>query len=90
MTDASTPRPWPADWAERAVNEIGGDGSFSDGANLSRVAAIIRKRSAHDGLVAALTNAEAVMSIVRPRSDMKEYLAALHQIRAALAKAGEP
>jgi hypothetical protein len=34
-------------------------------------------------LVAALDNAEAVMSIVSPRSHTKEYLACLAQIRKA-------
>jgi hypothetical protein len=34
---------WPADDAEKLVDEIGRDGSFSTGANLSRAAAIIRR-----------------------------------------------
>ena len=34
----------------------------------------------------ALENVEAVMSIVAPRGSMKEYLAALAQVRAALAE----
>lgn len=38
-----------------------------------------------DRMAAALRNAETVMSIVAPRSDTAEYLAALEQIRAALA-----
>lgn len=35
----------------------------------------------------ALDRVEAVMSIVQPRSDTKEYLDTLRQVRAALAKA---
>jgi hypothetical protein len=46
-----------------------------------------RACNAYDDLVAALDNAEAVMSIVMPRNSTAEYLAALAQIRAALAKA---
>ena len=38
-------------------------------------------------MLAALRTVEAVMSIVRPRSDTAEYLAALDQVRAAIAKA---
>lgn len=39
------PSPWPSDLAERIVDEIGlsGGQTFAMGANLSRVAAIIRK-----------------------------------------------
>jgi hypothetical protein len=45
-TDVANPIDWPKDIAERIVNEIGNYGSpvFADGANLSRVAAIIRRR----------------------------------------------
>lgn len=48
---------------------------------------IVRAVNAHDDLIAALDNAEAVMSIVEPRSDKAQYLDALEKIRAALAKA---
>jgi hypothetical protein len=45
-TDIANATDWPKDIAERIVNEIGNYGSpvFADGANLSRVAAIIRRR----------------------------------------------
>ena len=43
--------------------------------------------SSHDELVAACDHAEAVMSIVMPRSNTAEYIETLQQIRAALAKA---
>jgi hypothetical protein len=38
-------------------------------------------------LLAAATHAEAVMTIVEPRSDKKEYLETLHELRAAIAGA---
>lgn len=38
-------------------------------------------------LYAAAANAEAIMSIVEPRSDKAEYLTGLNQLRAALRKA---
>lgn len=38
-------------------------------------------------LLEAATHAEAVMAIVRPRSDTAEYLAAMHKLRAAILKA---
>ena len=39
-------------------------------------------------LLEALETVEAVLSIVEPRSDKAEYLAALNKTRAAIAKAG--
>ncbi len=44
---------------------------------------------AAQALVAALTNVEAVMSIVPPRGNIKEYLAALDHVRAVLKLVGE-
>lgn len=41
-------------------------------------------------MYAALVHAEAVLSIVMPRSHMKEYLETLDEVRAALAKASSP
>lgn len=38
-------------------------------------------------LLAAAIHAEAVMTIVEPRSDKKEYLETLHELRAAIAAA---
>ena len=41
----------------------------------------------NDAMLAALENAEYVMSVVEPRSDAGQYRAALAQIRAAIAMA---
>ena len=46
-----------------------------------------RLRGVNAALLAALKNVEAIMSIVRPRSDTAEYLGGLAQARAAIALA---
>lgn len=56
----------------------------------ANAAFIVRACNAHDELLAACGNAEAVMSIVEPRSDKAEYLACLAQLRAAISKARGP
>jgi hypothetical protein len=56
-------------------------------AHEANAAFIVKAVNLHDELVTALKNAEAVMSIVEPRSDKAKYLAELDGIRATLAKA---
>lgn len=53
-------------------------------------ASVVRAVNEREGLIAALDHVEAVMTIVEPRSNKAEYLETLHQVRAALSKAGRP
>ena len=46
-----------------------------------------KAHAAMPALLAAAVHAEAVMSIVEPRSDKKEYLETLFELRAAIAAA---
>lgn len=54
------------------------------------VEADIRLIASAPELLDTLTHAEAVMSIVEPRSEKAQYLHCLNRIRAAIAKATEP
>ena len=46
-----------------------------------------KEHAAFTALLAAAVHAEAVMTIVVPRSDMKEYVETLHELRRAIAAA---
>jgi hypothetical protein len=81
-----TPGPW------RHVAEGGWDGVMAPGGMVVCKLVLNEPRNANliaaaPEIYAALHHAETVMMIVQPRSHMREYLAALEQARAALAKA---
>lgn len=54
---------------------------------MNLVEKVDKAHSAMPALLAAAVHAEAVMSIVEPRSDKKEYLETLFELRAAIAAA---
>jgi hypothetical protein len=102
MTDLSkaTPLPWgisenPGDQSWKIIGEQTGRivadvwGRLEDQPE-ANAALIVKAVNERDELIAALREAETVMMIVQPRSHMKDYLAALETVRAALTKADGP
>lgn len=92
--DRFTPGPWTAHtfMVKAGHDKICQTGySSSLGPHRSHEAAAnARLIAAAPEMYAALDHVEAVLSIVMPRSHMKEYLETLDEVRAALAKASSP
>ena len=66
---------------------VRGEETGIQGATVERRVANARLIAAAPTLLAAAVRAEAIMAVLRPRSDTAEYLEAMHKLRDAIDKA---